>query len=51
MRDRRGLPDTVTGMTEGLSSLITAIKWLAFCVLGLGLIVLALTIYIAVEVL
>jgi hypothetical protein len=51
MRDRRGLPDTATGMAEGLGTLITAIKVLAFCVLGLGLIVLGLTIYIAVEVL
>lgn len=44
MRDRRGLPDTATGMAEGLGSLITGLYWLIgvvvvlLCIIG-GLVV------------
>lgn len=49
--DRRGLPDTATGMAEGLSVLIRAVYWLAGLALALALISLVLVAIIAVKVL
>ena len=49
--DRRGLPDTATGMAEGLGVLIRAVYWLAGLVAVLAMLVAVLGFIIAVKVL
>lgn len=41
-RDRLGLPDTATGMAEGIGALITGIYWLIGIVAVLVLVVIGL---------